>query len=102
MTISDRLNNDAKDAMRARDERRLSAIRMLRAAIKNLEISRTDRKDPKFGQPVTEADVIAVVQKEITQKRETIHYAEVGNRLELLEKERAAVSYTHLTLPTKA
>lgn len=100
MTISDRLNNDVKDAMRARDERRLSAIRMLRAAIKNLEISRTDRKDPKFGQPVTEADVIAVVQKEITQKRETIHYAEVGNRLELLEKERAELITMESYLPT--
>lgn len=100
MTISDRLNNDVKDAMRARDERRLSAIRMLRAAIKNLEISRTDRKDPKFGQPVTEADVIAVVQKEITQKRETIHYAEVGNRLELLEKERAELTTMESYLPT--
>ena len=92
LTIAQRLSEDVKDAMRARDERRLSAIRMLRAAIKNLEISRSDRKDAKYGQEVTEADVVAVVQKEITQKRETIHFAEIGNRSELLEKERAELA----------
>jgi uncharacterized protein YqeY len=99
-TIAERLGEDVKDAMRARDERRLSAIRMLRAAIKNLEISRTDRKDPKHGEPVTEADVVGAVQKEITQKRETIHFAELGNRKELAEKERAELAIMELYLPT--
>lgn len=98
-TIAERLGEDVKDAMRARDVRRLSAIRMLRAAIKNLEISRSDRKDPKYGQAVTEADVVAVIQKEITQKRETIHFAEVGNRTELLEKERAELTFMEHYLP---
>ena len=98
-TIAQRLSEDVKDAMRARDERRLSAIRMLRAAIKNLEISRSDRKDAKYGQEVTEADVVAVVQKEITQKRETIHFAEIGNRAELLEKERAELAIMEIYLP---
>jgi uncharacterized protein YqeY len=98
-SIAERLGEDIKDAMRARDERRLSAIRMLRAAIKNLEISRSDRKDPKYGQEVTEADVVAVIQKEITQKRETIHFAEVGNRTELLEKERAELAIMEQYLP---
>ncbi len=98
-SIAVRLGEDVKDAMRARDERRLSAIRMLRAAIRNLEISRSDRKDPKYGQPVTEADIVAIVQKEITQKRETIHFATVGNRTELLEKERAELATMEQYLP---
>jgi uncharacterized protein YqeY len=100
MTIAERLNEDVKVAMRARDERRVSAIRMLRAAIKHLEISRTDRKDAKYGLPVTEADVIAVIQKEIAQKRETIHFAELGNRTQLLEKERAELATMETYLPT--
>lgn len=94
-----RLGEEMKDAMRARDERRLSAIRMLRSAIRNLEISRSDRKDPKYGQPVTEADIVAVVQKEITQKRETIHFATVGKRVELLEKEQAELATMEQYLP---
>lgn len=98
-TIAERLGEDVKDAMRARDERRVSAIRMLRAAIRNLEISRSDRKDPKYGQAVTEADVVSVLQKEITQKRETIHFAELGNRMELLEKERAELETMEQYLP---
>lgn len=97
--IASRLAEDLKDAMRARDERRLSAIRLLRAAIRNVEIARTDRKDPNHGQPVTEADVVAIVQKEITQKRETIHFAEIGQRAELLEKERAELAVMEAYLP---
>ena len=99
LTIAQRLAEDVKSAMRARDERRVAAIRMLRALIGNLAIARTDRKDPKHGEPVTEADVVILIQKEIAQKLETIHYAEVGNRTELLVKERAELAVMQEYLP---
>ncbi len=98
-SVKDRLAEDVKTAMRARDQRRVSAIRMLRAAITTMEMSRTDRKDPKYGQPVLETDILAVIQKEIAQKRETIHFAQVGNRAELLEKEQLELGVMQEYLP---
>ncbi len=98
-SVKDRLAEDVKTAMRARDQRRVSAIRMLRAAITTMEMSRTDRKDPKYGQPVLETDILAVIQKEIAQKRETIHFAQVGNRTELLEKEQLELDVMQEYLP---
>ena len=56
MGLKEQLSDDLKTAMRARDERRVSAIRMLRAAFNNLEISRTDRKNAQFGKPVKVVD----------------------------------------------
>ena len=46
MPLKDQLESDLKEAMRARDQRRTSVIRLLRAAIAYFEIGRTDRKNP--------------------------------------------------------
>jgi uncharacterized protein len=99
MGIKEQLAADMKDAMRARDERRLSAIRMLRAAIGNLEISRSDRKNPLFGQPVTEIDLVGVVQKDLNQRREALQFAERANRPDLIEKERSELVIVESYLP---
>jgi uncharacterized protein YqeY len=97
--LKERLEADLKEAMRARDERRVSAIRMLRAAIGNYEIARTDRKHPQYGQPVTEQDLIGVLQKELSQRREALEFAEKANRPELAEKERAEIAILESYLP---
>ncbi len=99
MGLKDRLATDMKEAMRAREERRLSAIRMLRAAVSNLEIARTDRKNPQFGQPVSEADLIAAIQKEANQRREALQFAEQAGRTDLIEKERAELAVVESYLP---
>jgi hypothetical protein len=99
MGIKEQLAADMKDAMRARDERRLSAIRMLRAAIGNLEIARNDRKNPQFGQPVNEVDLVGVVQKDLNQRREALQFAEQANRPDLIEKERAELAVVESYLP---
>jgi uncharacterized protein YqeY len=88
MGLKERLETDMREAMRARDQRRLSAIRMVRAAIANYEIARTDRKNPQFGQPITEEDLVGVLRKELAQRREALHFAEQANRPDLIEKER--------------
>ena len=63
MALKEQLAADLKDAMKARDERRVSAIRMMRAAIENYEIARTDRKNPQYGKPIAEGDLIGVLQR---------------------------------------
>jgi uncharacterized protein YqeY len=97
--LKEQLDADLKDALRARQERRLSAIRLLRAAITNLEISRTDRKNPQYGQPVTEADLQGVVQKDANQRREALDYARKANRTDLIEKEQAELEVVESYLP---
>jgi len=99
MGLKEQLSDDLKTAMRARDERRVSAIRMLRAAIGNLEIARTDRKNPQFGQPVTETDLVATVQKEANQRREALQFAEQAGREDLAAKERAELAVVESYLP---
>jgi uncharacterized protein len=99
MGLKEQLSDDLKTAMRARDERRVSAIRMLRAAIANLEIARTDRKNPQYGQPVTETDLVATVQKEANQRREALQFAEQAGRDDLAQKERAELAVVESYLP---
>lgn len=79
MTLKEQLNDAMKAAMKARDPLRLSAVRMVRAAIKNREIDTHTELD---NQAVT--DVISTLAK---QRRESIRMYREGNRLELAEKE---------------
>jgi uncharacterized protein len=99
MGLKQQLSDDLVVAMKARDERRVSAIRMLRAAIGNLEIARTDRKNPQFGQEVTETDLLALVQKEASQRREALQFAQQAGRTELVEKEQAELAVVESYLP---
>ena len=99
MGLKQQLSDDLVVAMKARDERRVSAIRMLRAAIGNLEIARTDRKNPQFGQEVTETDLLALVQKEASQRREAIQFAQQAERTDLIEKEQAELAVVEGYLP---
>ena len=93
MTLKERLNDAMKAAMKARDDLRLSAVRMVRAAIKNREIdARTELDD----QAVT--DVISTMVK---QRRESIRMYRDGNRLELAEKEELELAVLLEFLPTQ-
>jgi uncharacterized protein YqeY len=91
MGLKEQLDGDLKQAMRARDEDRVRAIRLVKAAISNLEIARTDPKNPQHGQPVTEGDLLRVVDNQIKQRRESIELYNKGNRPELAAKEEAEI-----------
>ncbi len=91
MGLKEQLDLDLREAMRARDEDRLRAIRLLKAAISNLEIARTDPKNPQHGQPVTEGDLVRVVESQIKQRRESAELYRKGSRPELAEKEEAEI-----------
>ncbi len=93
MTLKEQLNDAMKTAMKARDNLRLSAVRMVRAAIKNREIETHTELDDKA---VT--DVISTLAK---QRRESIRMYQDGNRLELAEKEGLELSVLIEFLPAQ-
>jgi uncharacterized protein YqeY len=84
MTLKTRITEDMKDAMRAKDSPRLSTIRLLLAAIKQREVD--ERKD------MTDADVLAVIEKMIKQRRDSIAQFEAGKRPDLVAVEQGELA----------
>lgn len=95
MTLSERLASDLKDAMRARDDARLRALRGLTAALKSAEIDgRTSGKGA-----LDEAGVLAVVQKQAKQRRESIAQFDAAGRDDLSAVEREELAVIDAYLP---
>lgn len=86
--IERELRRDIQEAQRARDQLRLDTLRMALGAIHNLEVARTDRKNPEYGQPLTEADTLRVLEQEVKKRSQAIPFYEQGGRKELAAKER--------------
>lgn len=80
MSLSERLMEDLKDAMRKHQEVRVSTIRMARAAAVNEAIAK--------GRPLTDADVVDVLSKQVKQRRESIEAFTRGNRPDLAAREQ--------------
>jgi uncharacterized protein len=90
-TLKDRITQDMKDAMRAKDAARLSAIRLLLAALKQKEV------DERVV--VDDAAAVAVVDKLIKQRRDSIAQFEKANRTDLADKEKAELAILTAYLP---
>lgn len=90
----DQLSAQIKAAMLARDADRLSTLRMLKSALGYLQIERK-------SEPLTDADFIAMVQREIKKRQDSITQFEQGGRMELAakEKQEAIVLQTFLPIP---
>jgi len=86
--IEQTLRKDIQDAQRMRDQVRLDTLRMTLGAIHNLEVARTDRKNPEYGQPLTEADCLRVLEQEIKKRSQAIPFYQQGGRSDLVEKEQ--------------
>ena len=86
--IEQQLRKDIQDAQRARDQLKLDTLRMALGAIHNLEVARTDRKNPEYGQPLTEGDVFKVLEQEIKKRSQAIPFYKQGGRTELADKEQ--------------
>jgi uncharacterized protein YqeY len=84
MPLKQKITDDMKDAMRARETARLSTIRLLLAAIKQREVD--ERKE------MTDADVLAIIDKMIKQRKDSIAQFDAGNRKDLADAERAEVT----------
>ncbi len=88
LSIEQQLRKDIQEAQRARDQLRLDTLRMAIGAIHNLEVARTDRKNPEYGQPLTEADGVRVLEQEAKKRNQAIPLYRQGGRNDLAEKEQ--------------
>jgi uncharacterized protein YqeY len=86
--IEQQLRKDIQDAQRARDQLKLDTLRMALGAIHNLEVARTDRKNPEYRQPLTEGDTLRVLEQEVKKRSQAIPYYRQGGRNDLAEKEQ--------------
>ena len=92
MLLLEKIDQDIKQAMISRDQVRLDALRFLKSAIKYAAIE-------KPGTPLTDADVIQVVQKQIKQRRESIQQFIQAERRDLAAKEEKELSVLEGFLP---
>ena len=92
MSLQARLSLELKSAMLAKDADRLSTLRLLKSAIGYTQLER------KIDD-LADADFIAVVQKEIKKRRDSIEQFEKGGRTELAEKEKKEILVLETFLP---
>ena len=91
MSLKTRITEDMKDAMRAKNAPRLSTIRMLLAAVKQREVD--ERRE------LADADVLAVIDKMIKQRRDSIAQFEAGHRADLAAVEKAELEVLSAYMP---
>ena len=91
MTLKAQISEDMKTAMRAKDSVRLGAIRLLQSAIKQREV------DERIE--LTDADVIAVIEKMLKQRRDSIAAFESASRADLADIEKFEVSVLQTYMP---
>ena len=92
MPLQERLGQEIKSAMLARDADRLSALRLLKSAIGYVLIEKKTESLP-------DADFIAIVQKEVKKRRDSIEQFEKGGRAELAAKEKQEIAVLEGFLP---
>ncbi|MEH6949796.1 GatB/YqeY domain-containing protein [Nitrobacter sp. NHB1] len=85
--LRDDINNAVKEAMKARDERKLSTLRMVNSTIKNADIEARGQGKP----PLSDGDLLGILQKMIKQRQESVELYEKGGREELAAQERAEI-----------
>lgn len=93
MSLKDKITDDMKAAMRAKDSERLGTIRLLTAAMKQKEVDERIELD--------DAAVIAVIDKMVKQRKDSITAFEQGGRADLAAKEAAELAVLEAYLPAR-
>ena len=93
MPLKEKITNDMKDALRAGDKPRLSVIRLILAAVKQREVDERITLD--------DAQVLAVLDKMLKQRRDSVAQFEKGNRQDLADQERAEIKLIQSYLPAQ-
>lgn len=93
MSLKAQLQDDMKSAMRTRDKERLAVIRMLMAAVKQREVDERNE--------LADADVLAVVEKMVKQRRDAEQQYRDANRPELADAEAAEIAVLENYLPAQ-
>ncbi len=91
MSLKQQISDDMKTAMRARETARLGAIRLLLAAMKQREV------DERIE--LTDADVVAIIEKMLKQRRDSISQYEAANRQDLADVEKFEVTVLQTYMP---
>jgi uncharacterized protein YqeY len=91
--LKDQITADMKDAMRAKDALRLGAIRMLLAAVKQKEVD--ERIEP------TDAIVVAIIEKSIKQRKDSIAQFTTAGRQDLIDQESAELKVLEIYMPAQ-
>lgn len=94
MSIGEKIQADIVTAMKARDEHRLTTLRMVKSALKNKEIDKR--------QPLSDAEESQILTTLIKQRRDSVEQFTRGNRPELAEKEKTEIGIIEGYLPQAA
>jgi uncharacterized protein YqeY len=92
MSLGDKLGQEIKAAMLAKDADRLAALRMLKSAVGYVQIE-------KKVDSLPDADFVSIVQKEVKKRRDSIEQFEKGGRPELAAKEKQEITVLESFLP---
>jgi uncharacterized protein len=95
MALRDTINEAVKSAMKAQDKPRVSTLRLVNAAIKNADIE--VERAGKAG--LTDDDLLALLQKMIKQRQESVEIYDKGGRKELADQERGEIDIIKGFLP---
>jgi uncharacterized protein len=92
MSLQERISQEIKAAMLAKDADRLSALRMLKSTLGYAQIERKTEN-------LSDADVVTIVQKEVKKRRDSVEQFEKGGRAELAQKEKQEIAVLETFLP---
>ena len=91
MTLSERINNDLKEAMKSKDSFRLSVIRMVKGAMQLAK--------PNPREKLTDDDVITVISKQIKMRNDSIKEFEAAGRSDLVEQNKKEIEILNTYMP---
>lgn len=94
MSLSEQIQKDMVAAMKAKEEERLSTLRMMKAAVKNREIDKRA--------PLDDKEVLAVLSTMIKQRKDSVEQFTKGNRPELAAKEEKEIALIETYMPKSA
>jgi uncharacterized protein YqeY len=93
--LRDDINKDLAAALKARNERAVSTLRMINAALKNADVEARGQGRPPLG----EAEVLALLQKMIKQRQESVELYKKGGRADLVKQEEEEIAIISAYLP---
>src|SRR5213594_4432266 len=94
MTLQEKIQSELADAMRNKDQLRLSVLRMMKSAVKNKEVEKM--------KPLEEAECVAVLNTLVKQRKDSVEQFRNGGREELAQKEEAEIKIIEEYLPAAA
>ena len=91
MSLKEKINQDLKEAMKAKDTKKRDALRLLTSAFKQIEVD--ERKE------LSDEDIIKIIQKQVKQRKDSIFQYLEASREDLAQKEQDEISYYEVYLP---